>query len=83
VSLEPATGGVRVKEVVKDSPAAQAGIQAGDVIVSIDGHATADVGSLQRRLAYRWAGEEVEVGFRRQGELESAAIVLMPRPTSE
>lgn len=83
VSLEPATGGVRVKEVVKDSPAAQAGIQAGDVIVSIDGHATADVGSLQRRLAYRWAGEEVEVGFRRQGELESAAIVLMPRPASE
>jgi S1-C subfamily serine protease len=37
VELEPATSGVRVAHVVPKSPAEQAGIMTGDLVVQVDG----------------------------------------------
>jgi C-terminal processing protease CtpA/Prc len=42
--------GVLVVEVMKDTPAERAGIKAGDVITSVDGHAVTDASDLTDRL---------------------------------
>jgi S1-C subfamily serine protease len=45
----PASGsGVQITGVVHGSPAAQAGLAAGDVITSVDGHSVASQAALQR-----------------------------------
>jgi serine protease Do len=43
--------GVLVVEVMKDTPAERAGIKAGDVITSVDGHAVSDASDLTDRLS--------------------------------
>ncbi|MBL4635334.1 MAG: PDZ domain-containing protein, partial [Kofleriaceae bacterium] len=40
VSISAAYGGVRVDEVIPDTPADMAGIQRGDIIIGIDGSKT-------------------------------------------
>jgi S1-C subfamily serine protease len=44
-------GGVLVSSVVRDSAAAQAGLQAGDVITAINGRSVTDQGDLMRELS--------------------------------
>lgn len=53
-------GGVHVARVLADSPAEAAGLQRGDRIVRIDGHAVGDLASLYRRL-WRGGGPERDV----------------------
>jgi regulator of sigma E protease len=74
------TIGLRVGNVQADSPAATAGIQPGDSIVSIDGgyYGAFDGESLLTALRAR-AGESVELGvIRADGSPETLAVTLRP-----
>lgn len=74
--------GVLVSAVAEDSPAANAGIEVGDVLTTLDGDYVAHTGKLLRRLAGRDAGDVVTVGLvrdRRSLTLE-AALAERPRP---
>ena len=53
--------GCYVKSVVKGSAAEKAGIQAGDVIIKLDGSSIASDTELVEALGYYEAGEEVEI----------------------
>lgn len=53
--------GVLVTEVVEDSPAEKAGLQAGDVIVSFDGEKIDDAAELIEAVRESVEGEEVEI----------------------
>jgi S1-C subfamily serine protease len=53
--------GVLIVSTVPNGPAAQAGLQAGDVIVSIDNHAVNDTSSLADALVSKNPGETVAV----------------------
>jgi serine protease Do len=53
--------GVGIHEVIEDSPAASAGIKAGDVIVSVNGKETQEVTELQRTIAGFKPGEKVDM----------------------
>ena len=53
--------GVLVTSVTKDSPAAAAGLRAGDVITSVDEGAIDEVSGLRRRLSRIDPGEEFEI----------------------
>ena len=53
----PQGAGVLVNRVEDDSPAARAGIKAGDVIVEADGEAVRNVGDLTRALGRKTEGE--------------------------
>jgi serine protease Do len=70
--------GVLVAAVADDSPAARAGLKAGDVITSVDGHAVRSRGDLSRELAN--AGEkEASIGFVRDKKSSTATVHIESR----
>ena len=61
-------GGVLVEDVgASDSPARRAGVQPGDVIVAVDGHAVTYVAQLQEAIAFRKPGDVVSLDVARKG----------------
>jgi serine protease Do len=79
--------GVLVSSVVKDSPAAKAGLKAGDVITTVDGATIDDAGELRRRLPVGDTAAEVNLGVVRDRKsvsmkvpLEGPAKAEPPRP---
>jgi serine protease Do len=60
--------GVKVGEyITKDSPAESAGIEAGDIIVAIDGKKVERVGQLQQEIGFKAPGDVVTVEVARKG----------------
>ena len=57
-----------VTVVVPESGAGKAGVQLGDIIVTLDAAAVTDLYDLRGLLADRAVGDEVELGIRREGE---------------
>jgi S1-C subfamily serine protease len=65
---------LEVVQLLDGSPAAAAGVRAGDLIVSLDGRPIAGVGDLQRSLVGDLVGRSVEVTLERDGVLAELAI---------
>jgi serine protease Do len=63
----PDIRGVLVQDFSQDSPAKKAGLESGDIIVSIDGKPVEYVGQLQQQVAFRKAGDKVKVEVARKG----------------
>jgi putative serine protease PepD len=83
VSMGDATGnqsGAVVQEVTPDSPAAQAGLQAGDVVVSIDSKAVQDRGELVAAIRGHKPGDKVTLGVVRGGNETTITATLTQRP---
>jgi serine protease Do len=72
--------GVLVKEVSADSPAAQAGVRAGDVIVAISGHEVDDPEDLRFRVATLPAGAPVPLTLWRAGKQQETSATLVTPP---
>ncbi|HET7473651.1 MAG TPA: trypsin-like peptidase domain-containing protein [Candidatus Limnocylindrales bacterium] len=68
------TAGLEVVQLLDGSPAAAAGVRAGDVIVSLDGRPIGGVGDLQRSLVGDLVGRSVEVTLERDGRLAELSI---------
>jgi S1-C subfamily serine protease len=66
--------GVRIEQVEAGSPAADAGLARGDVVVALDGQAVATVDDLQRLLAANAIGREVAVRVVRRDRVVDAAV---------
>jgi S1-C subfamily serine protease len=65
---------LEVVQLLDGSPAAAAGVRAGDLIVSLDGRPIAGVGDLQRSLVGDLVGRAVQVTFERGGAIAQLAI---------
>ncbi len=76
--LEQASG-VLVAGVQPGTPAARAGLEPGDMVVSIGGHAATGVDSLLRWLTGERVGRITEVAFLRGGEMRRVTIVPVER----
>jgi len=63
----PDIRGVLVQDFSEDSPARKAGMEAGDIIISVDGKPVEYVGQLQQQVAFRKPGEKVKVEVARKG----------------
>jgi serine protease Do len=74
--------GVVVSQVADDSPAAEAGLQSGDVITEIDGVDIEDFTDLARVIADHEPGDEVDVTFERDDEDQTVSVTLAERPSS-
>ena len=62
--------GIYLTEVQENSPAADAGLQKGDIITKFDGSSVTSMQNLKTQLAYYAAGEEVPVTIQRQNGSE-------------
>src|SRR5262249_3556894 len=72
--------GVLVKEVAAESPAAQAGIRPGDVIVAIAGHDVDDPEDLRFRVATLPAGSPARLAYWRAGQQQETSATLVSPP---
>ena len=62
------TDGALVSQVMPDSAAERAGIEPGDVVLSVDGETIADAASLRLRVGMHGAGEPVKIVLMRDGK---------------
>ena len=68
--------GVLVAEALPGSPAEEAGLLAGDVIVSLDAEPMHDITELSAAIKLRRPGETVELTIKRGGDLYVVTAVL-------
>ncbi|MDB5559515.1 MAG: Do family serine endopeptidase [Enterovirga sp.] len=73
--------GALVNGAQSSTPAAKAGLQAGDVVTSINGEPITDARELSRRIASLKPGTKVEVGYLRDGSQRNATVELGSLPT--
>jgi serine protease Do len=66
--------GVLVAEVIRDTPAQQAGLRDGDLIVAIDGRPVVETRTLQRLVGATSAGRELALVVLREGRRESLSV---------
>jgi serine protease Do len=77
-----APAGVEIRYVYSDSPAAKAGLQAGDVITSVDEQAIATRDALAERTSALEVGQIAKLEARRGGEALSLELKLASEPES-
>jgi len=68
--------GALVSSVLKGSPANRAGVQRGDVIVSLDGAPVSDGNTLRNRVASTKPGSTVSLGLLREGQEKTVRVEL-------
>jgi serine protease Do len=72
--------GVIVSRVIDDSPAADAGLEQGDVIVGLDGSEVTNGGSFRAAIGHRAPGSEIELAVIRDGDERTLEVELGERP---
>lgn len=70
------TKGALITEVNPGTPAEDAGLQSGDVIVAVNGQTVDSPSDLRLRIAGKSPGTEVEITYIRDGERQSKSVVL-------
>jgi serine protease Do len=73
------TNGVMVSTVTPNGGAAKAGLQPGDVIISIDGRSIKDGDDLVNDISARHVGSTVKLGYLRNGKQETANVAIGDR----
>jgi serine protease Do len=79
LGLEKAVGAL-VDESQQDSPAAKAGVAAGDVITALDGAPLKDSRELARKIGSMAPGTSVKLSILRNGEDKTLALTLGEAP---
>ena len=72
--------GALVTSVESNSPAAQAGLKAGDLILSVDGQTVDDPNAFDYRFATKPLGGTAELGLLRTGKQFAAKVALRTAP---
>lgn len=77
--MTPRDFGLRLTGVREGSPAEQAGLQPGDVVVEFDGKEITDIYAYTYALQDRQVGDEVEIVVEREGQRVTVTAVLGER----
>ena len=78
-----AKSGVLVAQVFDDGPAAKAGVQAGDIVLTVEGRPVHDIRQLMNRVAALPPGRKVEVQVLRDGQKKTLSVELGEREEGE
>jgi serine protease Do len=76
----PDAQGILITNVEPDSPAAKAGLQAGDVVVDMDKKPVEDVVSFRTRIASLSAGAKIPFAYYRDGKRGSVEVTIAEMP---
>jgi C-terminal processing protease CtpA/Prc len=82
-SAKKASEGVLVNDIYEGSPAEKAGIQVGDIILTVDGEKAESVDQLVKLVRSKEPGGDVEVTVLRDGKQETMIATLGERPEQE
>ena len=73
--------GVLIHGVLQNSPAAKAGIQPGDLILQVAGHAVGDVPEMLSQVAALKPGESISLSIQRAGKTLEMKVTPGTRPS--
>src|ERR687888_1520611 len=76
-----ASGSARVASVRPNTPAARAGLRAGDVITALGARKVSSADELRAAINARRPGDHVSVTFRRNGRSHTVSLTLASRPS--
>lgn len=82
LGVDAETGAI-VASVDPGTPADEAGLAAGDVIVAVDGVAIDGSAELRRNIGLRRPSDEVEIAFLREGETRIVTVALADAGTAQ
>jgi putative serine protease PepD len=82
VRIDDADNGARLAEVVPGSPAAEAGLQQGDVVTRAAGNEISSADELREAVESRKPGDELELTIERDGDTKTVTVTLGTRPAS-
>jgi serine protease Do len=77
------TKGALVQQIVPKSPAAQGGVEVGDVVVALDGKPVESAGELTRSVAFVPPGTTVRLTVLRDGKKKDLRFAVGQRPDEE
>jgi membrane-associated protease RseP (regulator of RpoE activity) len=75
----PRDAGVLVSRIQEESPAAEAGLQVGDIVTAVDGETVESARDLRHAIASREAGVSVKIDLYRDGRAEQVTATLAKR----
>ena len=82
VSIEDTDEGARIAEVRPGGPAAEAGLQEGDIITEADGEAVESADELRLAVEAHKPGDSFELTVKRDGDTKTVRAELGSRPAS-
>ena len=71
--------GAMINQVLPESPAQQAGLRRGDILLEVNGHAIRNASDLQLRIASMPAGTTVPLKILRDGQEMTLQVTIHPR----
>jgi putative serine protease PepD len=80
VSLDSSASSARVGSVRSGTPAASAGLKAGDVITGFEGKAVSSADELENAISAKKPGDTVSVAYSRNGRSHTVQLKLASRP---
>ncbi|NEQ45150.1 MAG: PDZ domain-containing protein [Leptolyngbya sp. SIOISBB] len=81
--LIPEVAGVLVIRVIPNTPAAEAGLRRGDVVLEIDGEAISSADVLQRQVENSTVGQTLNLKIKRGDQIERLAVITAELDSSE
>jgi serine protease Do len=75
--------GALVQNVLPNTPASRGGVEAGDVVLSVNGQEVDSPGALTRAVSLVPPGGKVNVDLIRNGQRKKLTLVVAPRPDDE
>ena len=77
----PPRQGALVADVTPDGPSARAGLQSGDLVMKVDGHAVTSASDLTRQVARARPGDAIALDIRRAGVARHISVRSGTRPS--
>jgi S1-C subfamily serine protease len=70
-----------IGSVTDGTPAARAGLRAGDLIVAVEGKRIGSLNELRAAINTRQPGDKVAIRYRRDGRAHTVTVTLANRPS--
>ena len=82
VRIGDGNGGAKVSQVLAGTPAANAGLQAGDLVTAVDGKSISSAAELESAVDAKKPGDTITLTVQRNGTTKTLTVKLGTRPSS-